>query len=60
MTVEVDERRVAGGLVAGCIERQAVARAGADVPLRAELRPRAREREVDVEENRSQLSHSTT
>ena len=41
MAVEIDERRVAGSLIAGRIEAEAVARAGADVAFRAELRVRA-------------------
>ena len=60
MAVEVDERCVAGRLIAGRIESQAVALAGADVAVRPELRPGPREREVHVEEDGLQLSHSTT
>ena len=51
MAAEIDEGSVARLLVAGGLEREPVARAGADVPLRPELGPRPREREVHVEEH---------
>src|SRR6266550_720011 len=52
MAAELDESRVAGGLVASGLEGEPMALAGADVPLRPELRSRPRQREVDVEEDR--------
>ncbi len=60
MAAQVDERRLARVAVPRRVEGQAVARAGADVALRAELRAGAGEREVDVEEDGLQSSHSTT
>ena len=51
VAAEIDESGVAGRLVAARLEPEPVALAGADVALRPELRPRPREREVDVEED---------
>ena len=57
---QVDERRLTRVAVPRRVERQAVALAGANVALGAELGAGAREREVDVEEDGPQSSHSTT
>ena len=54
MALQVDERRVARRLVARRVEREPVPLAAADVALGHQLRPRLREREVDVEENGAQ------
>ena len=59
MAAEIDERGVASGLVASGLEGEPVALAGADVPLRPELRSRPRQREVDVEEDRRGASLAT-
>jgi len=49
--LEMLERRVTRVSEAGCIERQPVPHSGAHVALRAELRARLCEREIDVEED---------
>src|SRR5207244_1102421 len=60
VTLEVDERRDASLLVPGWVELQAELLASAAVALRAELGPRLREREVDVEEDGAELAHAST
>ena len=59
MAAQVDQGGIASRLVAGGVEREPVALACAHVALRPELGPGPRKREVDVEENGPQLSHST-
>ncbi|HVH51403.1 MAG TPA: hypothetical protein VM690_04610, partial [Gaiellaceae bacterium] len=60
MVLQVDERRVAGLLVASRVEREAVPLPRALVALRPELRSRSHEREVDVEENGAQRHASSS
>ena len=52
MAAEVDEGGVACRFVPGSLEPEPVALASAHVPVRPELGPGAREREVHVEEDR--------
>src|SRR5690242_14674194 len=54
VAAQLDESGVSGRLVAGRLQMKPVALAGDDVALRSELRPRSREREVDVEEDRAE------
>ena len=54
MAAEIDEGGVTGSLVASGLEGEPMALAGANVPLRPELRSRPRQREVDVEEDRAE------
>ncbi len=54
VALEVLERREPRLVVARAVEGEPVARSGALVPRRAELRPGPEEREVDVEEDRAQ------
>ncbi len=60
MALEVEERGGARVVVPRSVEGQTVASACTDVALRAELGTGACEREVDVEEDSLQSSHSTT
>src|SRR5690242_13759706 len=59
MAFERGQRRLPSLLVTGRVEREPVSRSGAHVSLRPELGPGTGEREVDVEEDRSQ-SHTAT
>src|SRR5438874_1881425 len=59
VALERGQRRLPSFLVTGRIEREPVSRSRAHVSLRPELGPGTGEREVDVEEDRSQ-SHTAT
>src|SRR5262249_56609278 len=60
VAAEIDESGLARGLVARRVEAKLVALTCAHVSLGSELRPRPSEREVHVEEDGFQVSHSTT